>query len=117
MTDLINNPPHYTSHPSGVECIQITEHMGFNLGNALKYLWRADEKGAPLDDLRKASWYIEREILRRTATVAGLDPLSAQSTICRCGHPGFRHDPSNPPRDCFDCTRCTDFTAAIRITP
>jgi hypothetical protein len=63
--DLVNNPPHYTSHPSGVECIQITEHMGFNVGNAIKYLWRADEKGAPLDDLRKAAWYVQREIERR----------------------------------------------------
>jgi hypothetical protein len=63
--DLINHPPHYTAHPSGIECIIITEHMNFNLGNAVKYIWRADEKGASLDDLRKARWYIEREILRR----------------------------------------------------
>lgn len=65
MADNINHPPHYCSHPSGVECIQITEHMSFNLGNAIKYLWRADEKGAPLDDLRKAAWYIQREIAKR----------------------------------------------------
>ena len=64
-TDKINHPPHYTAHPSGVECVQITEHFCFNLGNAIKYIWRADEKGAPLDDLRKAGWYIEREITRR----------------------------------------------------
>jgi TPR repeat protein len=64
-TDKINHPPHYTAHPSGVECIQITEHFSFNVGNAIKYLWRADEKGAPLDDLKKAGWYIEREITRR----------------------------------------------------
>ena len=42
MTDMVNHPPHYTNHPSGVECIQITEHMNFCLGNALKYIWRAD---------------------------------------------------------------------------
>jgi len=65
-SDLINHPPHYTSHPSGVECITITEHMGFNLGNALKYIWRADLKGNDLDDLRKAAWYVQREIERRT---------------------------------------------------
>lgn len=65
MNDIVNNPKHYTSHPSGVECIQITEHMSFNLGNAIKYLWRADEKGAPLEDLKKAAWYINREIQRR----------------------------------------------------
>ena len=64
-TDQINHPPHYTAHASGVECIQIAEHFPFNLGNAIKYIWRADAKGAPLDDLRKAGWYIEREITRR----------------------------------------------------
>lgn len=71
MPDLINHPPHYTSHPSGVECIQITEHMGFNLGNALKYIWRADEKGAALDDLRKAAWYVQREIKKRLRAMGG----------------------------------------------
>ena len=43
--DLVNHPPHYTNHPSGIECIKITEHMGFCLGNAMKHIWRADEKG------------------------------------------------------------------------
>lgn len=56
---------HYRRHPSGVECIQITEWMGFNLGNAVKYIWRADEKGEAIEDLIKARWYIERELLRR----------------------------------------------------
>lgn len=65
MTDLINHPPHYTDHPSGVECITITEHMGFNLGNAVKYIWRADLKGDAISDLEKAAWYIAREIARR----------------------------------------------------
>ena len=63
--DMVNHPPHYTAHPSGVECIQITEHMGFNLGNAVKYIWRADEKGNSLQDLEKARWYVEREIEKR----------------------------------------------------
>jgi len=60
----VNHPPHYTSHPSGVECIQITEHFNFCIGNAIKYLWRAGLKGEALEDLRKAAWYIEREINR-----------------------------------------------------
>jgi len=60
----VSHPRHYTSHPSGVECIQITEHMGFCLGNAMKYLWRADLKGGT-EDLQKARWYIDREIARR----------------------------------------------------
>ena len=63
--DMVNQPPHYTSHPSGVECIQITEHMGFNLGNATKYIWRADLKGDAIQDLEKARFYIDREIQRR----------------------------------------------------
>lgn len=66
MAELVNHPPHYTSHPSGVECITVVEHMGFNVGNAIKYLWRADEKGVPVEDLRKAAWYVNREIERRT---------------------------------------------------
>jgi hypothetical protein len=63
--DPVNHPKHYTSHPSGVECIQITEHMGFNLGNAVKYIWRADLKVDAIEDLQKAKWYIERELTKR----------------------------------------------------
>jgi len=66
MHDPVNKPKHYTSHPSGIDCIQITEHMGFNLGNALKYIWRCDLKQDDVEDLRKARWYIEREIAKRT---------------------------------------------------
>ena len=62
--DNVNHPKHYTSHPSGIECIQITEHMGFCLGNAIKYLWRSDLKGSNIEDLKKAIWYIEREIAK-----------------------------------------------------
>jgi len=64
MVDMVNHPPHYTQHPSGVECIQITEHMTFNIGNCVKYLWRSDLKGAKLDDMLKAQWYLNREIAR-----------------------------------------------------
>jgi hypothetical protein len=69
MQDPVNHPKHYTSHPSGVDCIQITEHMGFNLGNAIKYIWRADLKSDAIEDLRKAEWYIRREIEKRTPTM------------------------------------------------
>lgn len=62
--DSINHPQHYTAHPSGVECIAITEWMNFNLGNAVKYIWRADDKGATIEDLKKARWYLDREIAR-----------------------------------------------------
>ena len=59
------NPEHYKSHPSGIECIQITEHMNFCLGNVVKYVFRADSKGVPIEDLKKARWYLDREIQRR----------------------------------------------------
>ncbi len=63
MKDNVNHPRHYTSHPSGVECITITEHMNFCVGNAFKYLWRHSLKGG-VEDLEKARWYIAREISR-----------------------------------------------------
>lgn len=65
MSDNVNHPKHYTSHPSGVECIDVTEHQNFCIGNAMKYLWRVDDKGDPIENLEKAKWYIEREIHRR----------------------------------------------------
>ena len=71
MTDPVNHPPHYTNHPAKcdcgkqIECIQITEHMGFNLGNATKYIWRCDLKNDAVEDLKKAVWYINREIEKR----------------------------------------------------
>ena len=70
MTTTENNPvehpAHYTQHPSGVECIRVTEHMNFCLGNAVKYIWRAGLKGNVVEDLKKAKWYVEREIARIT---------------------------------------------------
>ena len=68
--DPVNSPKHYTSHPSGVECIQIAEHYNFCIGNAIKYLWRHGLKSSKglsgkeksIQDLEKAVWYINREI-------------------------------------------------------
>jgi Protein of unknwon function (DUF3310) len=72
--ESVNHSPHYNSHPSGVECIIIVEHMTFNAGNAVKYLWRAGLKNignsnashhaSRLTDLKKALWYVQREIQR-----------------------------------------------------
>lgn len=66
--DLVNHPKHYTSHPSGVECIEITRHMGFNLGNVIKYVWREGLKGesVSVEDLKKAAWYLRDEIEKRS---------------------------------------------------
>ena len=62
--DAVDHPSHYTSHPSGVECITVVEHMNFCRGNAVKYIWRAGEKDDEIEDLKKARWYLDREIAR-----------------------------------------------------
>lgn len=62
--DPVDHPKHYNDHPSGIECITVVEWLTFNVGNAIKYLWRAGLKGSTLEDLRKARWYIDREIGR-----------------------------------------------------
>lgn len=78
--DPVNHPSHYTSHPSGVEAIQICEHHDFCVGNAMKYLWRCGLKGdSPAkftEDLKKARWYITRKIefLEKLATAAAAQP-------------------------------------------
>lgn len=64
ISDPVNHPPHYNAHPSGVECIEVVEWMTFNLGNVVKYIWRADSKGQVIQDLEKARWYLNREIDR-----------------------------------------------------
>lgn len=63
--DPVNAPAHYRWLPNGIEVIDITETLNFTMGNAVKYILRADHKGKPIEDLRKAAWYIEREIARR----------------------------------------------------
>lgn len=64
--DLVNHPSHYTSHPSGIECIEITRHHDFAVGNAMKYIWRAGLKDSSpekeIEDLEKAIWYLKDKI-------------------------------------------------------
>ena len=60
----VNHPIHYNAHPSGVECITIIECFNLNIGNAVKYLWRAGLKEDAVEDLKKAKWYVDREIAR-----------------------------------------------------
>lgn len=69
--DAVNHPKHYISDPSGIECIQITRHRNFNIGNAIKYLWRAGLKdgNSDIQDLQKAVWYIQDEIKRIKGTI------------------------------------------------
>lgn len=68
--DDVKNPVHYTSHPSGIECWDVTRHMNFNLGNAFKYIWRCDLKGKPIEDLEKAVEYLQDEIAMRKKAAA-----------------------------------------------
>ena len=70
--DAINHPKHYTNSRARcpdcnatVECITVAKHMGFCLGNVLKYVWRAGEKGDAIEDLKKAAWYLQCEIDKR----------------------------------------------------
>lgn len=74
--DPVNHPSHYVSHPSGVECIEITRHMSFNIGNVVKYVWRAGQKATAdhLEDLKKARFYLNDEISR--LDVYGDDPVT-----------------------------------------
>ena len=62
--DFVNHPKHYCDHPSGIECIEITRHHDFAIGNAIKYLWRAGLKDSDneIQDLKKAVWYIQDKI-------------------------------------------------------
>ena len=91
--DPVNHPSHYTSHPSGVECITITRHMNFLLGNALKYIWRAGLKGDAIQDLEKAAFYLNEEInLRKVALATRPDHALPASII----HAASRTPPHAP---------------------
>jgi hypothetical protein len=68
----VNHPAHYNALPvvcancaKPIECIEVARHMNFNLGNAIKYIWRAEHKADAITDLEKAAWYLQDEITRR----------------------------------------------------
>jgi hypothetical protein len=69
-SEQVNHPNHY-NQISGVECIDVIEqlNLGFNLGNTLKYIWRCDNKGKRIQDLKKACWYLQREISNAEKTL------------------------------------------------
>lgn len=72
--DMVNHPPHYNNHPSGLECIAIKRHMPSNIGDAFKYVWRAGEKGPAKVDYGKALWYVNDEIERRKTMAPMIAP-------------------------------------------
>lgn len=63
--EMVKHPAHYNKHPSGIECIDVVQYMGFNLGNAVKYIWRADLKADAIEDMKKAIQYLQFEIDKR----------------------------------------------------
>lgn len=69
MTDSVNHPPHYGGADNPYETIKVIEAwgLGFNLGNSVKYIARSGKKGDALEDLRKACWYLTREIMNLEA--------------------------------------------------
>lgn len=81
-SSAVDHPRHYNESPSGIECIDVVRHMNFNVGNSMKYLWRAGHKSgsSTTEDLEKARWYITNELERLSGSSAGL--------MCtRCGMP------------------------------
>lgn len=76
VADNVNHPTHYTSHPSGVECITVVRHYNFNVGGAIKYLWRngLKDEDAQVEDLEKAVWLIQDEIKRLQETASNKEP-------------------------------------------
>jgi hypothetical protein len=83
--DMVNHPPHYIGHPSGVECIELTENLNFCLGNAVKYCFRAGSKknSSETEDINKAIWYVERELARVSERYKVRGKYSGQSTECQ----------------------------------
>ncbi len=80
--DPINHPRHYNSHPSGIETIRITRELPFDLGNAVKYVMRAEHKNG-LEDLKKARWYLN-DFLNQPARPKGWDKSTTAATLCFC---------------------------------
>lgn len=75
--EMVNHPKHYNGHPSGVECIEVMEHMTCNLGNAFKYGWRYYDKGDPVENLKKMLWYVDRSLNHDTGYLLHMDSMAA----------------------------------------
>ena len=86
--DPVTHPKHYNSHPSGVECADITVHMPTMIGCAMKYLWRWDLKGDPIENLRKAIWCVERHI--RMLEEEADKQVVERHTVSESGQPRVR---------------------------
>ena len=113
--DPVNNPSHYTSHPSGIEAIQVTEHMNFCIGNAIKYLWRAglkteegiDARAKQIQDMEKAVWYVKREIERISSNEQRVSEGVLESAPAQSSDEVHRtHESSDNVVEELDFTKC-----------
>lgn len=106
--DSVNHPKHYNDHKSGIECITIVRHMNFNLGNAVKYIWRAGLKSKdPIEDLKKAIFYLNDEISRIESenperlnlVFANTKPVEQQSDLPFSAFPPISPEYQIPPKN------------------
>lgn len=99
MDEDPTNPKHYRSHPSGVECITVTEHLGFCLGNAIKYIWRSGERAErTVEDLKKSRWYIDREIQRLSGSPSAPVAAFAAALSRKSADAPIPYRPATPKR-------------------
>ncbi len=97
VPDLVNAPPHYKNHKSGIECIDVAEGLSFCVGNALKYLWREDHKGVGKQDAEKAAWYLRRELARVALALAkGKLVFIPRSRYRKLAAKALAHTPPSP---------------------
>ena len=120
MSDLVNNPPHYKSR-SGIEAIDVIESfgLGFHLGNVVKYVLRADRKGHLLQDLRKALWYLVRDVERRTAGnyLHGDEVTPSNFRLCYLATPYSKYKGGHLERAFVDASRLAAalLTTGVRV--
>lgn len=81
MSDIINHPNHYVGQVPNIECIDVAGHFNFCLGNAIKYIWRADHKGNPEEDIRKAIWYLYRELEMRMKAEGNVTRITTETVL------------------------------------
>lgn len=111
MTDMVNAPDHYRGHASGVECIDITEHMPFTIGSAFKYVYRRNDKWNTLEDLRKSAWYLRRHIASGLDDVwtGGWNAVHASSQLLKV----ITHEPAGDVRIFYSSILANDPRAAL----
>lgn len=102
--ERVDHPRAYNAHPSGIECIDLIEHLPANLANAIKYIWRCGLKQTetPLQELKKARWYTEREIRRIELYELDDEPKPKTDVVWRSlAHKVIEKESDNSDEPCF----------------